>query len=672
MLTGTRRHRYRHRAKSPASIRAHHKLHRIGTVLLAAALGFPGVVAARGVSPYLPLNLSPEIERQIEQVLILAGRPIVRRPIAAATVLDALPDACKVDEALCTRVRKYLNAYMAPYGVTDASIEAAATENSERTLPNRRGMSAEDAWAVSLSAHYQPSDYALLQLGGVAYPDSTIASGSMLSLGWDFAQLDVGFRDHWWSPMTDSSMLISTQARTMPGVTLSNYKPISKLGLQYELFMARMSHMDNIAFAGGTTSGNPRVAGLQIAIEPVRGWSLGASRILQYGGGARDDSFRSLLDAFFRPARDNVADEEFGNQTAALTSKFVFPAAQPFAVYFQYAGEDGSRAEGWRLGNVSLSAGLDLPRLWDRFDLTYEVSEWQNGWYAHHIYPTGMSTDGHVIGQWGADDRVPRDGVGAQSHSLRIGWMPSFGGRLEVHYRTLANESYSSFDYEREHELAVRYSRSAQQFMYGVELDVGRDVFGEDFARIGGFVRLVPGQQEFGIGAAEPAPADVRRRTQIFVDAGLGVSRLRFNPSDKGLTPQREVDSTGPHVALGVRGAVSEHSDFGTRVELDNVDGRVVIGVRALDYRYRMGDKLAFTAFAGAARYDAPTAAYGYYGGVGAQWRNVVAGLDLNLDLRASDKIARDVVLPTDPQSVWGDVYYQIYSANLYLSYRFY
>ena len=47
----------------------------------------------------------------------------------------------------------------------------------------------------------------------------------------------------------------------------------------------------------------------------------------------------------------------FGNQTAALTSKFVFPAAHPFAVYFQYAGEDGSRGEGWRLGNVSLSAG---------------------------------------------------------------------------------------------------------------------------------------------------------------------------------------------------------------------------------------------------------------------------------------------------------------------------
>ena len=200
-----------------------------------------------------------------------------------------------------------------------------------------------------------------------------------------------------------------------------------------------------------------------------------------------------------------MAEEEFGNQTAAFTSKFVFPAAHPFAVYFQYAGEDGSRDESWRLGNVSLSAGLDLPRLWNRFDLTYEVSDWQNAWYVHHIYPAGQSNDGHVIGHWGGDDRVLDDGVGAQSHSLRIGWMPSFGGRLELRYRTLANEDYSAFDYEREHELTLRYSRSAHQFVYGAELNVGRDVFGEDFGRIGGFVRLAPGVPELGVAAVEPA-----------------------------------------------------------------------------------------------------------------------------------------------------------------------
>jgi hypothetical protein len=653
------------------------KLYTAGILMLATALCLPGLAAARGVSPYLPLSMSPEMERQIDQVMLFAGRPIVRRPIAAATVLEALPDACKVDEVLCNRVRGYLRRYMARYAVTDASIEAAATEDSDRTLPNRRGMSAQDEWAASVSAYYQPSDYALLQLGGIAYPDVTDPTGSILSFGFEYAQVDVGFRDHSWTPMSDSSMLIGTQARTMPGVTISSYTPMTKLGLRYEAFIVQMSHLDNIAFQGGTTSGKPQLAGLQLEMSPVRGWTLTASRLLQYGGGERDDSLSGLFHAFFNPGRydsisdDLTRDDEFGNQTAALTSSFVFPAANPFSVYFQYAGEDGSRGEGWRLGNVALSAGIDLPRLWDRFDLTYEVSDWQNLWYVHHIYPEGQSNHGHVIGHWGGDERVLDDAVGAQSHSLRVGWMPSFGGRFELRYRTLANEDYSPFAYEREHDLELRYSRSSRQFVYGAELEVGRDVFGEHFGRVGGFLRLAPGDPELGSVTVEPEHDDLSGRVQVFVDGGVNVTRLRFNPSDKGATPEQDFTTTGPHFAIGVRGAVSEHSDFGTRVELDEIDGSTLIGVRAIDYRYRVSEKGALSVFAGAARYGVATAAYGYYGGVGAQWRDIVSGVDLNLDLRASDKIARDALLPSDPASVWGDVYYQLYSANLYLSYRF-
>ena len=36
---------------------------------------------ASGTSPYLPLNLSPEIEREVERVLVLGGRAILKRPV---------------------------------------------------------------------------------------------------------------------------------------------------------------------------------------------------------------------------------------------------------------------------------------------------------------------------------------------------------------------------------------------------------------------------------------------------------------------------------------------------------------------------------------------------------------------------------------------------------------
>src|SRR5436190_21015931 len=93
-----------------------------------ACLGLVALSAhARGVSPYLPLQQSPEIERQIERLLILADMPIVTRPIAAATVFDALPKACERDAVLCAEIKRYLATYMRSAGITYASLSGAAT-----------------------------------------------------------------------------------------------------------------------------------------------------------------------------------------------------------------------------------------------------------------------------------------------------------------------------------------------------------------------------------------------------------------------------------------------------------------------------------------------------------------------------------------------------------------
>ena len=132
----------------------------------------------------------------------------------------------------------------------------------------------------------------------------------MLSAGFQYAQLDIGFREHWLSPFTHSAMLISTQAKTQPSVTLSNYTPISRLGLSYEMFLAEMDYSDQIASPnGGTTAGRPRLAGLRFAIEPATGRSLGANRIFQYGGGDRGgDSFGDFFDALFDSFRRQLGN----------------------------------------------------------------------------------------------------------------------------------------------------------------------------------------------------------------------------------------------------------------------------------------------------------------------------------------------------------------------------
>ncbi len=464
------------------------------TGFVAAAL-LCSAASARGVSPYLPLGESPEIERQVERLLIIADEPILERPIAAATVLDALPKACERDAALCDSVRRYLDAYMHRAGIVYASAAVAGDSGAAAALPNRHGMTTDSSYEVAVELYWQPADYWLLTAGTIAYSGDRTPTNTMLSVGNEFAQVDVGYRDHWLSPLTDSAMVQSTQAPTMPSITVSNYAPISRLAFRYEVFLGEMSESNNIVLDGALTSGRPRLAGVHLSITPFPGWSLGLNRILQYGGGGRRDSLHDLFKAFVNPSSDNIGSNgnpasEFGNQVASFTSRFLFPGRLPLALYFEYAGEDTSATNNLRLGNAALSAGVQLPSLGQRFDLTFEVSEWQNAWYVHHIYLDGLRNDGHSIGHWGADWRLPDDGVGASSAMLRVGWQPKQGGVVEGTYRALANQSYGAVDYTQAHEFEVRYSRPWQQFLVGAELYGGRDSFGQSYSRLSAFVRF--------------------------------------------------------------------------------------------------------------------------------------------------------------------------------------
>jgi Capsule assembly protein Wzi len=641
---------------------------------------------AAGVSAYLPLNLEPEMERQIERVLILADEPILKRPFAVELVRDALPQACKVDKPLCTKVQRYLQRYSRDYAVTHASATGAITHDATGVVvPNEHGLPANSDWEFSVQAFVQPNDHLLLSGGAIAYQGRTDPTGTMLSVGFNWAQLDIGYRDHWLSPATDSSMLISTESPTTPSVTLSNYEPLTRLGFQYELFLTRLSQSDNnILYNGVLSSGSPRLFGVQLSIEPFSGWSLGVNRQFEYGGGSGlPDSARFLLRDFFKPSG---LSQTQGNQQASYVSRFLFPGKTPFAVYFQYAGEVNEDGGSYLLGDAALTAGIDIPRLARHFDVTYEFSEWQNLWYVHNIFLDGMTNDGLVLGNWGADQRNFGDGVGARSQMLRVGWEPPFGGYLEERVRTLANQSYyggdtrtysslnpPAFPYHRYYDLTVRYSRPWKDLTLGGEVFGGRDVDGTRFYRIAGFVRYggdARTRDDDSLDEDSYSGGPNERRAERFVDVGLNVNRVHtdLEPGIPVTTSNLGVD---PHFGLGARRAVSANNDLGVRLEVDQVDGHSLIGVRAVDYRYRFTDSFALGAFAGVARYNVATPAYSLYFGVGGLWRDILPKWDLGLDLRYAQNVARDHVLATDPSGDRPETFYKIETALLYLSRRF-
>ena len=204
----------------------------------------------------------------------------------------------------------------------------------------------------------------------------------------------------------------------------------------------------------------------------------------------------------------------------------------------------------------------------------------------------------------------------------------------------------------------------------GGELDSGSDVFGSSFARLSGFVRL--GDHD---SSARPTPAgdpvaDGDAGNQLFVDAGA--HSLRVKTDLTGTEPKTTgPTTTGAHLGIGARRAVSEHSDLGARVEYDDLDGRSLLGVRLIDYRYRFANPLALGVFLGAARYDLATPGLRLLLRVGLQWRDVLPHLDVGIDLRYYDSVARDHLLPTDPQSTRPDSFYDISGGVLALTYHF-
>ena len=651
--------------------------------VFATCLCVSTATSARGVTPYLPLNLSPDIERKIERVLILGDKPVMRRPIALAIVLDALPKACKRDSQLCTQVRHYLDLYMHPAGVTALRAEVAATSGtSDRPIPNQHGLLINDKWDVSGNAYYQPSDYLLLNAGGIAYQGRSSPAGSVLSAGFDFAQLDIGYRDHWMSPLTDSSMLMSTEAPTMPSVTLSNYQPLTSLGFNYELFLARMSTQQGITNLNTTTTGHPNLAGLQLGIEPASGYALAVNRLMQYGGGARGGSnlhefYKALFDNTAANRADTTAQHEFGNQQAAVTSSMVFPGHTPFAVHIEYAAEDNAYAGNKYFGDTDLSLGIDFPLLLNNYDLSYEVSEWQNIWYTHHLYPLGMTNDGLVTGHWFGDERVFNNDIGGNTQMLRIGRRWGAANYLQVTYRYMAlNPAWAGVGivvppYQPMREVGVSYATSWRGHPLRAEAFAGRDVFGKGFARLSGSVDIVPLRSNDV--SAFASDDDDSTDSAIFVDAGINRSRVTkiLGVSIQNVTTKPALHF---HTAIGARRLVSSHSDLGARLELDQDDGHNLLSVRAIDYRYRLNPKFAVGGFFGVGRYSVGLPAYGWYSGFGVQYLELFKHWDLDLDWDQYHKLGRDKELANDPPSSVAErtrVFYDVSGIKLYFSRHF-
>ena len=166
-----------------------------------------------------------------------------------------------------------------------------------------------------------------------------------------------------------------------------------------------------------------------------------------------------------------------------------------------------------------------------------------------------------------------------------------------------------------------------------------------------------------GFAAAVAAAALARAAgAEVFVDFGVNDTSIE---ADIAALPETvETDASGLHLGVGFRREL-EHGSIGARLEHDDLDGESLFSVRAFDYRRHVSERFALTAFAGAARLDLDTPAYGWYLGGGVQLKDLWPRWSLGVELRLGDKLARDNL---DSQAPRPDDFYDLRGVSLYLS----
>ncbi|WP_180165454.1 capsule assembly Wzi family protein [Acinetobacter sp. YH12049] len=209
----------------------------------------------------------------------------------------------------------------------------------------------------------------------------------------------------YWGPGHEGSLIRGDASRPVYGLTMQRAeqqafetKWLSWIGpWQYQAFAGRLDDYKAVP--------DTNLLGLRLTAQPLPYLELGASRILQWGGEGRSESFDSLWNAI--KGNDNFDDGALdkSNQIAGFDARLNLNhwSGVPISLYGQYVGEDEA---GLLPSKKMYLAGIDYSSQLNNLPLQV-YAEWAdtrtNGdalgiSYDHHIYTDGYYQHGFPLG----------------------------------------------------------------------------------------------------------------------------------------------------------------------------------------------------------------------------------------------------------------------------------
>jgi hypothetical protein len=235
--------------------------------------------------------------------------------------------------------------------------------------------------------------------------------GTYLGVNIGNFMVSAGWMERWWGPGWDGSLVLSTNARPIPSLTLErNYTDPFKSRLLSWIGPWRASIAVGQAEEHALVA-EVRFMAARINFKPRPWLEFGLTRTAQFCGEGRPcdaQSFTDMLIGNDNEVVDGSAEDQPGNQMAGYDMRMRSPwKALPVAVYAQMIGEDEAGGlpskfiglagvEGWfstGLGGLRLRAEYaDTTCTFSREEPEFNCS------YRNGVYPQGYTYRGRMIG----------------------------------------------------------------------------------------------------------------------------------------------------------------------------------------------------------------------------------------------------------------------------------
>jgi len=336
--------------------------------------------------------------------------PEIARDVLAVT--DAgLDDATS---AALFRVQR-LSREASTHGFAGAGIRASAAY--EPTTLRTFADTPREEGELALRASWLTDHFAVnLQGSVVANPDDDQqfrADGSYIGVNVGNFLISAGFMERWWGPGWDGNLILSTNARPIPSITIErNYTDPFKSKLLSWIGPWRASIAMGEMEGSGVAVPNVLFYAARINFKPRPWLEFGLTRTAQWCGGDRSCDWDTFSDMLL--GRDNQVEdgessaEQPGNQMAGYDVRMRSPwKALPLVVYAQMIGEDeagalpskfigqfglevwGSSAlGGWRVRTEYAGTACNFSRKQPEYGCAYRNT----------IYPQGYAYRGRIIG----------------------------------------------------------------------------------------------------------------------------------------------------------------------------------------------------------------------------------------------------------------------------------